>query len=67
MKFTKETARRAARTFCQAFAGYIVVNIVVVDFTADESVVKSALIGLGVSAFAAGLSALMNLESGAEI
>ena len=67
MKFTRETARRAARTFFQAFVSYIAVNVVVIDFTADDSVIKSAVIGLGVSAVAAGLSALMNLEKDASI
>jgi len=62
MKFTRETARRALRTFIQAIIAYIAVNIVTIDFTAGDDVVKSALIGLGVSAVAAGLSALMNLE-----
>lgn len=62
MRFTRETARRAARTFIQAFVSYIAVNVVVIDFSADESVIKSALIGLGVSALAAGISAAMNLE-----
>ena len=63
MRFTKETARRAARTFFQAFLSYVVVNVVMIDFTADESIIKSAVIGLIVSALAAGFSALMNLES----
>ena len=67
MRFTKETARRAARTFFQAFVSYITVNVVVIDFTADGDVIKSAVIGLGVSAVAAGLSALMNLEKDASI
>lgn len=62
MKFTKETWRRALRTFLQAAASYIAVNICVVDFNAGSDVLKSALIGLGASALAAGIAAVMNLE-----
>ena len=62
MKFTKETWRRALRTFIQAAASYIAANLFVVDFTAEGEVLTSALIGLAVSALAAGLSAAMNLE-----
>lgn len=62
MRFTKETARKAARTFLQTALGYIAVNLAVVDFTADKKIVESALIGLAVSAVAAGIAAAMNLE-----
>lgn len=62
MRFTKETARRAARTFLQAFVGYLVVNLPIVDFGAEKAVLKSALIGILVSAAAAGIAALMNVE-----
>jgi hypothetical protein len=61
-KFTKETARRALRTFLQAFLSYIAVNIVAINFTDDKDIVKSGLIGLCVSAVAAGVAAIMNLE-----
>ena len=61
-KFTKETAKRMVRTFGQAAVGYIVANIAIVDFSNGKDVAKSALIGLGVSACAAGLSAVMNLK-----
>ena len=60
--FTEETLRRMGRTFFQAAISYIAVNIVVVDFNATEDVLKSALIGLGVSALSAGIAAVMNLE-----
>lgn len=63
MKFTKETATRALRTFIQAVIAYIAVNLVAVDFTSGKDIVKSALIGLGVSAVSAGLAAVMNLEN----
>lgn len=62
MKFTKETATRALRTFIQAVIAYIAVNLVAVDFTSGKDIVRSALIGLGVSAVSAGLAAVMNLE-----
>lgn len=63
MKITKETLRRAGRTFLQATIGYIAANIAFIDFTAAEDVFYSALIGLAVSAISAGVAALMNLET----
>ena len=66
MKFTKETAKKTIRTFIQAAVGYIAVNLAVIDFTAGKEVVKSALIGLGVAAVAAGIAAIMNLERGGD-
>ena len=33
---TKETARRAVRTFCQAAIGYISVNLIMVDFDCGQ-------------------------------
>ena len=62
MMFTKETWRRALRTFIQVVLGYIATNIFVVDFNAPSDVWKSALVGVIVSALAAGLAAVMNLE-----
>ncbi|MDD6728453.1 MAG: hypothetical protein PUE08_04440 [Eubacteriales bacterium] len=62
MKCTKQTVRRALRTFIQTALGYIAVNIAIVDFSAEKEILKSALIGVGVSAVSAGLSAVMNLE-----
>lgn len=59
----KETIKRALRTFVQAAVGYIATNFVMYagsDFS-DMSVVKTVLVGLGVSAIAAGLAAVMNL------
>ena len=52
--------KRAARTFVQTAVGYITVNIVAVDWSADRSVIKTAVIGVGVSAVAAGLAAAIN-------
>ena len=54
----KEWLRRAVRTFIQTAAGYINVNIVTTDLT-----VKSAVLGLAVSAVSAGVAAIMNLEN----
>lgn len=62
MKFTKETWRRTLRTFLQVVVAYLAANLCVVDFTAEGEVLTSALIGLLVSALAAGLAAVMNLE-----
>lgn len=62
MSCTKNTIKRALRTFVQTALGYLAVNVAVVDFSAEKQLIKSALCGLGVSAVAAGLSAVMNLE-----
>lgn len=62
MKFTKETARRALRTFLQTAIAYIAVNVCVIDWGAEKAALKSAVIGLIVSAGAAGIAAVMNLE-----
>lgn len=63
MKITRETLRRAGRTFLQAAIGYFAANVAFIDFTATEDVLYSALIGLAVSAISAGVAALMNLET----
>lgn len=62
MKFTKETWRRALRTLIQTAVAYVAANLCVVDFTAEGEVLTSALVGLGVSALAAGIAAVMNLQ-----
>lgn len=62
MKFTKETWRRALRTLIQTAIAYIAANLCVVDFSAEGEVITAALVGLGVSALAAGIAAVMNLE-----
>lgn len=62
MKFTKETLRRAGRTFLQTAIGYVAANVAFIDFTAEDEVLFSALIGLAVSAIAAGVAAIMNTE-----
>lgn len=60
--FKKNCVRRALRTFLQTAIGYLAVNIAVVDFSADKAALKSCLVGLGVSAVSAGVSAVMNLK-----
>lgn len=62
----KETLKRAARTFMQAAVGYVATNFVMYagsDFS-DLNVVKTALMGVGISAIAAGIAAVMNLPKG---
>ena len=58
----KEMLKRALRTFVQAFFGYIAVNMTAAlsGVAGDKSLLREALIGLGVSAVAAGLAAVMN-------
>lgn len=64
LKITKNCLIRAFRTFIQAAIAYVAVNIALIDFSDEKSALKSALIGLAVSALAAGISAVMNLEKG---
>ncbi len=66
MKITEKTIKRALRTFAQTAIGYIVINVVAIDFSAEKDILKTALIGLGVSAVSAGVAAVMNLEGGAK-
>ena len=62
----KNWVKRALRTFAQSALGYIVVAIPAIDF-ADVSAAKTALIGVGVSAVAAGIAAVMNIIEDGEI
>ena len=57
----KNWIKRALRTFAQSAIGYIVVALPAIDFS-ETSILKTTLIGIGVSATAAGLSAVMNLK-----
>lgn len=52
----REPVKRGLRTFIQAAAGYVVVNIATLDFSA-----RDAVIGFFVAAVAAGISAAMNM------
>lgn len=58
----KTWIKRAIRTFIQSAVGYIAVAVPTLDFSGDNSAIKTALIGLGVSAVSAGLAAVMNLK-----
>lgn len=62
MRFTKETLKRALRTFLQAAIAYVVTHVTIIDLTDADEVVKRALIGLVVAAISAGIAAAMNLE-----
>ena len=62
MVFTKKTVYNALRTFLQSALAYVAVNLTLIDFTNDENVVRTALIGLATSAVASGIAAVMNLE-----
>lgn len=62
MVFTKTTLYKALRTFLQSALAYVAINITLIDFTNEENIVKSALIGLATSAVASGIAAVMNLE-----
>ena len=63
----KEWLRRAIRTFIQTFIGYLSVNLVTaIAGITDKVEFKTALIGVIISAIAAGLAALMNLSSNEE-
>ena len=55
----KNCVKRALRTFLQTAVGYIAVNIAATDLT-----VKSAVLGLCISAISAGMAAVMNLKEG---
>lgn len=57
----KDWLKRAIRTFIQAAVGYAVVVVPNVDFN-DTSALKTTLIGIGVSAVAAGIAAVMNAD-----
>ena len=61
MVFTKESIRRAGRTFLQAFFGYIVMSAESIDFSAPRKTLYTVLVGMGISALAAGLAAVMNM------
>jgi len=60
----KEMIRRTVRTFFQSAAGYIIANtayLITAANTDDYNYLLNSIIGIGVSAIAAGLAAIMNL------
>ena len=60
--YGKPWVRRTVRTFAQTAVGYIAVNLAAIDFTAEKSVLTTALLGLAVSAVSAGVAAAMNYK-----
>ena len=60
--YNRPWVRRTVRTFVQTAVGYIAVNLAAIDFTAEKSVIRTALLGLAVSAASAGLAAVMNYK-----
>ena len=56
----KNWMNRALRTFLQAAVGYVVVALPAIDWHEESGVLRGTLIGLGVSAIAAGIAAVMN-------
>ena len=66
MKFTRETFKRMLRTFLQAAIACIVAGFATIDFSNEKEVIKSAIFGLCGSALAAGIAAVLNLQSPAE-
>lgn len=59
----KDWIRRALRTGLQTAVAYFATTVATVDWT-NESVAKSALLGIAVTAIAMGLSAGMNYYDG---
>lgn len=58
----KNWLRRALRTALQSAIGYIAVAVPNVNWNADKAILKTTLIGIGISAVSAGLAAAMNLD-----
>jgi len=58
----KNWIRRALRTALQSAIGYLTVAVPSVDWSADKAILKTTLIGIGVSAVSAGVAAAMNLD-----
>lgn len=62
MKITRETIMRAMRTFLQSALAYITVNAMYINLTGNKADDKSTVLGLIISALAAGIAGAMNLE-----
>lgn len=58
--FKREPVKRAIRTFIQAAAGYVAANITVAIMDVEHD---KAVIAVIATAVAAGIAAVMNLES----
>ncbi|MGN1051007.1 MAG: hypothetical protein ACI4QE_01765 [Acutalibacteraceae bacterium] len=62
-QFSKNCVRRALRTFLQTALAYIVTNVTcTLSGITDISQAKTIIIGVIISAIAAGISAVMNLK-----
>lgn len=57
----KNWLKRALRTALQSAVGYLAVAVPNVDWSADKAVLRTTLIGIGISAVSAGLAAAMNI------
>ena len=66
MKFTENTLKRALRTFFQAAAAYICVNLTSFDFSVKDDALKTAVLTFTAACVAAGIAAVMNLEDDTE-
>ncbi len=62
----KNWIRRALRTALQAAVGYLVVAVPAVDWGADKAILRTTLVGIGVTAAAAAVAAVMNLDEDQE-
>ena len=58
----KNWLKRALRTALQSAVGYLAVAVPAVDWSADKAILKTTLIGIGISAVSAGLAAAMNFD-----
>lgn len=58
----KEYLLRALRTFLQAAIGYFVANLTATLLGSEDLSVSTVLVGVGTSALASGLAAVMNLR-----
>jgi hypothetical protein len=61
----KNWVKRALRTFVQSAVGYIAIAVPNIDFS-SASAAKTAVVGLGLSALAAGIAAVMNIKDDME-
>ncbi len=60
--FKKVWIKRALRTFLQTAVSYAAVNVAAINWDGDDNYLYRALIGLAISAGAAGIAAAMNLK-----
>lgn len=63
MKITKQTLIKSFKTFLQAAIAYVCVNISSFNYEEQEGARKAALMTFAVSSVAAGICAVMNIET----